>query len=88
MNSYWCNPWINKAPDISTLKELNQYKYIEKKFNPFRVTTYFFYIILPALPAAKFPKFKNWQDSYGAFTYSIEQKDIIINYVKNQKKTP
>ena len=34
----------------------------------------------------KFPKFKNWQDSYGAFTYSIKEKDIIINYIKNQKE--
>lgn len=34
----------------------------------------------------KFSKFKNWQESYGAFTYSIEQKDVIINYVKNQKE--
>ena len=33
-----------------------------------------------------FPKFKNWQDSYGAFTYSIKQKEIIINYIKNQKE--
>ena len=33
-----------------------------------------------------FPKFKNWQDSYGAFTYSIKQKDILINYIKNQKE--
>ena len=33
----------------------------------------------------KFPKFKGWQDKYGAFTYSIKEKDIIINYVKNQK---
>ena len=34
----------------------------------------------------KFPKFKGWQDKYGAFTYSIKEKDIIINYVKNQKE--
>ncbi len=33
-----------------------------------------------------FPKFKGWQDSYGAFTYSIREKDIIINYIKNQKE--
>ena len=33
-----------------------------------------------------FPKFKNWQDSYDAFTYSIKQKEIIINYIKNQKE--
>ena len=34
----------------------------------------------------KFPKFKGWQDSYGAFTYSIREKDMIINYIKNQKE--
>ena len=34
----------------------------------------------------KFPKFKNWQDSYGAFTYSIKEKEIVINYIKNQKE--
>lgn len=32
-----------------------------------------------------FPDFKGWQEGYGAFTYSIKQKDIIINYIKNQK---
>lgn len=34
----------------------------------------------------KFPEFKAWQARYGAFTYSIREKDIIINYVKNQKE--
>ncbi|MFT4153079.1 hypothetical protein [Parafilimonas sp.] len=33
-----------------------------------------------------FPGFKGWQDSYGAFTYSIKEKDVIINYIKNQKQ--
>ena len=33
-----------------------------------------------------FPKFEAWQDGYGAFTYSIREKDMIINYVKNQKE--
>lgn len=33
-----------------------------------------------------FPDFKGWQDGYGAFTYSIKQKDVIIEYVKNQKE--
>ena len=33
-----------------------------------------------------FPSFEGWQDSYGAFTYSIKEKDIIINYIKNQKE--
>jgi putative transposase len=34
----------------------------------------------------KFPDFKGWQAGYGAFTYSIREKDILINYVKNQKE--
>ena len=33
-----------------------------------------------------FPKFEAWQEGYGAFTYSIREKDIIINYIKNQKE--
>ncbi len=33
-----------------------------------------------------FPNFIGWQESYGAFTYSIREKDMIINYVKNQKE--
>ena len=34
----------------------------------------------------KFPEFKGWQDGYGAFTYSIREKEMIINYIKNQKE--
>ena len=33
-----------------------------------------------------FPGFNGWQDGYGAFTYSIDRKDILINYVKNQEE--
>ncbi len=33
----------------------------------------------------KFPEFEGWQDGYGAFTYSVREKDMIINYIKNQK---
>lgn len=36
--------------------------------------------------SGKFPEFVGWQDGYGAFTYSIREKDKIINYVKNQKE--
>lgn len=32
-----------------------------------------------------FPDFIGWQDGYGAFTYNIRERDMIINYVKNQK---
>ena len=33
-----------------------------------------------------FPDFEGWSDGYGAFTYSIRQRDVIINYVKRQKE--
>jgi putative transposase len=34
----------------------------------------------------KFPNFHGWQDGYGAFTYNLRDRDMIINYVKNQKE--
>ena len=33
-----------------------------------------------------FPKFHGWQNGYGAFTYSIEAKKNLINYVLNQEE--
>ena len=33
-----------------------------------------------------FPKFHSWQNGYGAFTYSIEAKKNLINYVLNQEE--
>jgi hypothetical protein len=33
-----------------------------------------------------FPGFSGWQDGYGAFTYSINAKDNLIEYVKNQEE--
>lgn len=33
-----------------------------------------------------FPRFNGWQDGYGAFTYSIKEKDRLIEYVKNQQE--
>ena len=36
--------------------------------------------------SGKFLKFEAWQEGYGAFTYSIKERDMIINYVKNQKE--
>jgi len=36
--------------------------------------------------SGNFPGFKGWQDGYGAFSYSIKEKDTIINYIKNQKE--
>ena len=32
-----------------------------------------------------FPKFNGWQDGYGAFTYSVSEKNRLIEYVKNQE---
>ena len=33
-----------------------------------------------------FEHFDGWQDGYAAFTYSIEAKDNLIEYVKNQEE--
>lgn len=33
-----------------------------------------------------FEKFNGWQEGYGAFTYSIKDKDRLIEYVKNQEE--
>ncbi len=33
-----------------------------------------------------FPKFRGWGARYCALTYSYKEKDIIINYIKNQQK--
>lgn len=33
-----------------------------------------------------FPNFNGWQDGYGAFTYSIKEKNRLIEYVKNQQE--
>ncbi|MFA6923286.1 MAG: IS200/IS605 family transposase [Bacteroidales bacterium] len=32
-----------------------------------------------------FKHFNGWQEGYGAFTYSIKEKDKLIEYVKNQQ---
>jgi putative transposase len=32
-----------------------------------------------------FPNFNGWQDGYAAFTYSMDAKDRLIEYVKNQE---
>jgi len=34
----------------------------------------------------KFPSFRGWQDGYGAFTYTIKEKEVVSNYIKNQKQ--
>src|SRR5687767_3045682 len=33
-----------------------------------------------------FPAFGGWQDGYGAFTYSPDRKDVLINCIKNQEE--
>jgi len=33
-----------------------------------------------------FPKFKGWQDGYGAFSETIKAKDRLITYIKNQEE--
>ena len=32
-----------------------------------------------------FANFNGWQDGYAAFTYSIDAKDNLIEYIKNQE---
>ncbi|MDX2048583.1 MAG: IS200/IS605 family transposase [Chitinophagaceae bacterium] len=36
--------------------------------------------------SGKFRLFAGWQDGYGAFTYSIREKDMISEYIKSQKQ--
>lgn len=36
--------------------------------------------------SGKFPSFTSWQEGYGAFTYSNQDKDEVIKYIKNQKE--
>ncbi|MCD8043584.1 MAG: IS200/IS605 family transposase [Tannerellaceae bacterium] len=33
-----------------------------------------------------FPLFNGWGDGYCALTYSYNEKDVVINYVKNQQE--
>ncbi len=34
----------------------------------------------------KFPAFEGWADGYAALTYAWKDKDMIINYIKNQQE--
>lgn len=36
--------------------------------------------------SGRFPRFDYWSREYAAFTYSIRDKDLIINYIRNQKE--
>lgn len=31
-------------------------------------------------------KWNGWQDGFGCFSYSLQDKDKIVNYIKNQKE--
>ncbi len=36
--------------------------------------------------SGKFPLFYGWAVGYGAFTYAWRDKNMIVNYIKNQQK--
>ncbi len=33
-----------------------------------------------------FPDFEAWAEGYGAFTYSVKERDTLIGYIKRQKE--
>jgi REP element-mobilizing transposase RayT len=33
-----------------------------------------------------FEYFKGWADGYAALTYSFQEKEMIVNYIRNQQK--
>lgn len=33
-----------------------------------------------------FPQFDHWQEGYGAFTHSVRERDVLIEYIKNQEE--
>ena len=34
----------------------------------------------------KFPRFYGWAEGYAALTYTWRDKDIVVNYIKNQRE--
>lgn len=36
--------------------------------------------------SGNYPSFDGWEVGYGAFTYAYNDKDIIINYIRNQQE--
>jgi len=36
--------------------------------------------------SGNYPKFTSWAEGYCALTYSIRDKDMIVNYIKNQQE--
>ena len=33
-----------------------------------------------------FPKWRGWGREYAAISYSVKEKDVVINYIRNQKE--
>ena len=36
--------------------------------------------------SSDFPAFQGWEEGYAAFTYSFKEKEVLINYIKNQQE--
>ena len=36
--------------------------------------------------SSDFPSFQGWGEGYAAFTYSYKEKNVIMNYIKNQQE--
>ena len=36
--------------------------------------------------SGKFPEFEGWAEGFAALTYSWKDKDMIVNYIKNQQE--
>ncbi len=36
--------------------------------------------------SGRFPEFKGWADGYAALTYAWRDKQLIVNYIKNQQE--
>ncbi len=36
--------------------------------------------------SADFPDFQGWGEGYAAFTYSYKEKEVLINYIRNQQE--
>ena len=36
--------------------------------------------------SSDFPAFRGWEEGYAAFTYFYKEKEVLINYIKNQQR--
>lgn len=36
--------------------------------------------------SGNFPNFSSWAEGYCALTYNLKEKDVVLNYIKNQKE--